>query len=115
MKLPMVLALIASVFSFLVAPAVCAADGAGIVLPKSIKVEGGRVFVFGDFSNPDKCATSSVVVLRAENPEELARMTAVVMTAVAANKKIGGWLSGCAPTNWYPSAPQMVSVDLYNQ
>lgn len=89
-----------------------AAGTSGSLVPTSVHVEGGNVYVSGAFQNPDQCAASSIVVLFPANAQELDRMTSMAMTAVASGKKISMWLSGCAPVPWYASAPRAVTMAL---
>lgn len=75
-------------------------------------VEMGRVYVWGSFPNPDKCATNSVVVLVSTDNDELNRMFVTALTAIAANKPLSLWLSDCVSVPWYPSAPQATIVGI---
>lgn len=89
-----------------------ASGPSGNVIPSSVSLETGRVYVFGSFSNPDKCATSNVVVLVSADKDELNRMFAAALTAIAANKPLSLWLSDCVSVPWYPSAPQATTVGI---
>jgi hypothetical protein len=84
--------------------------GSGSVYLNSVHAEGGNIYRFGDFTNPDRCAVNSVVVLRPANEREMDRMMSMALTAIASGKKISMWLAGCGSVPWYPSAPQAVAM-----
>ncbi len=87
-----------------------AAGFAGNIVPKSIHLEGGSVYLFGSFSNPDNCATSDVLIISAANSEELARMTSVAITAKTTGKPLSIWVSGCQSVPWFPNAPRVYAM-----
>ena len=87
-----------------------AAGSSGTLVPTGVHLEGGNVYIFGQFQNPDQCSTNGVVVLQPANAEELDRMMSMALTATASGKKISMWLIGCGPVPWHPSAPRAVSM-----
>lgn len=89
-----------------------AADFAGAIVPKSVHAEGGWVYVFGDFRNPDNCAAKNVVIINAANSDELARMTSMAITAKATGKPLNIWVDGCQSVPWAPSAPRAYAMRL---
>jgi hypothetical protein len=86
--------------------------GSGAVAINTVHVEGGNIYVFGDFTNPDQCSVSSVVVLHSANDREMDRMMSMAMTSIASGKKISMWLNGCGPVPWHPSAPRAVAMSI---
>ena len=87
-----------------------ATGSAGTVTLTSVHLEYGYVYLFGKFSNPDRCATGEVVVIAAANSEELARMTSVAITAKTTGKALSVWVDGCQPVPWHPSAPRAYAL-----
>ncbi len=83
---------------------------AGSIVPKSVHAEGGWVYLFGSFSNPDKCATSDVLIISAANSEELARMTSMAITAKTTAKPLSIWVDGCQSVPWFPNAPKAYAM-----
>jgi hypothetical protein len=87
-----------------------AAGFAGSIVPKSVHAEGGWIYLFGSFSNPDKCATSDVLIINAANSEELARMTSMAITAKTTGKPLSIWVDGCQSVPWFPNAPKAYAM-----
>lgn len=85
---------------------------AGTIVPKSVHAEGGWVYLFGSFNNPDNCAKSDVLVINAANSEELARMASMAITAKATGKPLNIWVDGCQSVPWAPSAPRAYAMRL---
>ncbi|WP_153008114.1 hypothetical protein [Sphingomonas yabuuchiae] len=83
---------------------------AGSIVPKSVHAEGGWIYLFGSFSNPDKCATSDVLIINAANSEELARMTSMAITAKTTGKPLSIWVDGCQSVPWFPNAPKAYAM-----
>lgn len=75
-------------------------------VPNEMYVEGNRVFVTGDFINPDGCAISSAAVMTPNSTDELNRMLSVAMTSLASGKRMVMFFNGCAGVPWATSAPQ---------
>lgn len=81
-------------------------------VPNEVYLEGNRVFVTGDFINPDGCAISSVAVMTPNSTDELNRTLSVAMTSLASEKRMVMFFNGCVGVPWATSAPQAVSVRL---
>lgn len=88
-----------------------ASGPSGTVSLTSVAVEGSKIYLTANsFGNPDGCASAAVVVLAAQSEQEYDRMLSVALTAYTSKSKASLWLSGCAPSPWYPTIPQATSI-----
>jgi hypothetical protein len=89
-----------------------AAGSTGAVVPTSILIENGKLYLWSpQFANPDNCASSAVVVVPDTIPKWEA-FVSVALTAQTTGKKVTLWVGGCTPTNWYASAPVAGSISI---
>ena len=93
------------------------AAGAGSASAQPVRIEkitaeGGSIYLWSsNFVNPDSCATSAVLVVPAGPNQD--QFLSIALTALTAQKPVTLWLSGCTPTNWYASAPVVVSISIF--
>jgi hypothetical protein len=104
---------IASTTGVMAAPLQAAGGGSAVpILVDRVTVEAGHMYLWSpQFANPDSCATAAVVVVTSNTPNWSA-MYAMALTSITTNKKLSFWFNGCTPTNWYASAPVVMTMTI---
>lgn len=88
------------------------ADGGAMGLTiKQITVLGGQIFLWGDFPNPDSCA-SSAVAAAVPNDANRDMWLALATSAQLSRRKVTLWFDGCVYSPWFSTVPKLVAVTL---
>jgi hypothetical protein len=77
----------------------------------NVQVEGGAVYLLGNFPNPDGCGQSSFAMVTSDNLDK-DRILSMAISAHLNNRVVSGFINGCQMTQWGHTVPKIVQFKI---